>query len=503
MCASDEYLPRNLNITPVRAVVNSVYAVAYGLHNLWKTTCQKKRGMCDKFRKIKREILLNYIKNVSFPDSAFNSTVKFNKNGEVDGNYTVVNFRREATKFKYVNVGTWGGTVDENGEIKGHLKIEDNNVYFRGGARSPPESLCSRPCRMNQIKKPQTLNSNCCWDCKDCGENDIVINNTCVSCKRGHLAAYNRTICEKVPVVYPNWGERGGIALTMLSSIGILGVDYTAAFLIKNRNHQVIKAAGRELSSILLIGISLCYVTTVVYLTKPSKVVCGLRRCMGNLSLTVCYAPVLLKTNRIHRIFVGARRSTAPPLFVSPKWSILMSLCIISVQILLSTLWILSDSPESTETYPSKECIHLECHLNSYSIAVSLLYNVFLMVLCTIYAFKTRNFPRNFNEAKYVGVTMYVTCSISIIFITSYLYATDYFVKMYLLCGTLTTVGTITLLGLFGPKIWLVYYCSDIPALNQQPSIARSFVCNSLVEMRGQPMDVEVPNERNNFSQRN
>ncbi len=35
---------------------------------------------------------------------------------------------------------------------------------------------------------------------------------------------------------------------------------------------------------------------------------------------------------------------------------------------------------------------------------------IFLVLLCTIYAFETRNLPDNFSEAKFIGLAMYVTC---------------------------------------------------------------------------------------------
>ena len=40
-----------------------------------------------------------------------------------------------------------------------------------------------------------------------------------------------------------------------------------------------------------------------------------------------------------------------------------------------------------------------------------------LIVLCTIYAFKTRKIPENFNEAKHIGFAMYSTCIVWLAFI--------------------------------------------------------------------------------------
>ena len=45
---------------------------------------------------------------------------------------------------------------------------------------------------------------------------------------------------------------------------------------------------------------------------------------------------------------------------------------------------------------------------------------MFLITVCTIYAIKTRKVPENFNEAKFIGFTMYTTCIIWLAFIPLY-----------------------------------------------------------------------------------
>jgi len=51
---------------------------------------------------------------------------------------------------------------------------------------------------------------------------------------------------------------------------------------------------------------------------------------------------------------------------------------------------------------------------------LSLVYNMFLIVVCTVYAVKTRKIPENFNESKHIGFTMYTTCVIWLGFVPIY-----------------------------------------------------------------------------------
>ena len=51
---------------------------------------------------------------------------------------------------------------------------------------------------------------------------------------------------------------------------------------------------------------------------------------------------------------------------------------------------------------------------------LSLVYNMLLIVVCTVYAVKTRKIPENFNESRHIGFTMYTTCVIWLGFVPIY-----------------------------------------------------------------------------------
>lgn len=125
-------------------------------------------------------------------------------------------------------------------------------------------------------------------------------------------------------------------------------------------------------------------------------------------------------------------------------------------------IWVLSKPPLAVEYYGCKDRVILECSTDDFSLAINLCFNVILMFISTVYAFRTRNFPRNFNEAKYIGVTMYISCSVWIVFLPCYLNAADSIWKSYFLCSSLFLIGTITLLGLLVPKVFLVYFGTTV-----------------------------------------
>lgn len=78
------------------------------------------------------------------------------------------------------------------------------------------------------------------------------------------------------------------------------------------------------------------------------------------------------------------------------------------------------ERPDIREIYPYPLTAVLTCRVSTFSLIMSLVYNMILIILCTWYAFKTRKIPENFNEAKYIGFTMYSTCIVWLAFLPIY-----------------------------------------------------------------------------------
>jgi len=80
-----------------------------------------------------------------------------------------------------------------------------------------------------------------------------------------------------------------------------------------------------------------------------------------------------------------------------------------------------TNSPPDIEyDYNDAKRVILQCRTSDLELGISLAYIVFLVILCTIYAIKTRKIPENFNEAKFIGFTMYSICIIWIAFFPIY-----------------------------------------------------------------------------------
>lgn len=93
---------------------------------------------------------------------------------------------------------------------------------------------------------------------------------------------------------------------------------------------------------------------------------------------------------------------------------------IVSIQLIGAIVWLVIERPDIREIYPYPLTAVLTCRVSTFSLIMSLVYNMILITLCTWYAFKTRKIPENFNEAKYIGFTMYSTCIVWLAFLPIY-----------------------------------------------------------------------------------
>lgn len=83
-------------------------------------------------------------------------------------------------------------------------------------------------------------------------------------------------------------------------------------------------------------------------------------------------------------------------------------------------IWFIVEPPSTRQWFPDqnrKADVILKCNVKDARILQSLVYNMLLITLSTIYAIKTRKIPENFNESKFIGFTMYTTCIIWLAFI--------------------------------------------------------------------------------------
>ncbi|KAK6176318.1 hypothetical protein SNE40_014622 [Patella caerulea] len=433
----------------VQFVIDSVYALAQGVHDMLAYDCpgtHRNFSRCLKNRPLAGEELLRFIRNVNINGSNGDPVV-FDANGDGIRNYDVFQFQRLPSGiYEYVRIG--------EGIFTGNFSLTLNETALNWD--KIPRSICSDPCTFGQAKKQ---NGGCCWMCVPCQENEYLQDeNTCVACPIDARPNVNKTECQKLPEFHLEPSSLWFILPVAFSGFGILCTGAVLVIFIHYNKTPVIMACGRELCYLLLLGIFLSYGTSFVMLAKPSVIMCALRRLGLGVSLCFIYAALLTKTNRIYRIFnSGIKAMVKRPGYTSPKSQILICICIVSVQVIGGLTWLGFEKPSTVKIYEQNDYIVLKCKSSQIATIMSLSYNIFLIVLCTVYAFKTRKIPQNFNEAKYIAFTMYSTCIVWLAFITIYFGANhDFKIEIISLCMCVSISATTALFCLFAPKVYIV-----------------------------------------------
>uniref|UniRef100_A0A673MHL6 Metabotropic glutamate receptor 4-like n=1 Tax=Sinocyclocheilus rhinocerous TaxID=307959 RepID=A0A673MHL6_9TELE len=442
----------------VMFVIDAVYAMAHALHNMHKDLCPGKVGLCSKMDPVDGTLLLKYIRNIKIAGIAGNP-VQFNENGDAPGRYDIYQYQIKNKTAEYKTIGHW---TDQ-------LYLNMRAMQWPGGGKQVPTSICSQPCKPGWRKKI-VKGISCCWHCERCDgyqyQHDLY---TCKMCRFDLRPNKNHTGCQPIPIVKLEWSSPWAVIPVLIAILGIMATLFVVVTFIRYNDTPIVKASGRELSYVLLTGIFLCYATTFLMISTPDVGICSLRRIFLGLGMSISYAALLTKTNRIYRIFEQGKMTVSAPRFISPASQLVITFSLISVQLLGVCIWFAVDPSQALIDYedqrtadPEMACGVLKCDISDLSLICLLGYSMLLMVTCTVYAIKTRGVPETFNEAKPIGFTMYTTCIIWLAFIPIFFGTSQSTEKMYIQTTTLTISvslsASVSLGMLYMPKVYVVLF---------------------------------------------
>ncbi|XP_029291746.1 metabotropic glutamate receptor 4-like [Cottoperca gobio] len=442
----------------VQFVIDAVYATAHALHNMHKDLCAGKVGLCSMMETINGTLLLKYIRNVNFTGIA-GTPVIFNVNGDAPGRYEIYQYQITNNMTEYKIIGHW---TDQ-------LYLNTNGMQWPGATQEVPSSICSQPCRPGQRKKT-VKGIPCCWHCENCDGYQYQADTfSCKMCRFDLRPNHNHTGCDPIPIVKLEWSSPWAVIPVLIAVLGIMATLFVVGSFIRYNDTPIVKASGRELSYVLLTGIFLCYATTFLMISTPDVVICSLRRIFLGLGMSISYAALLTKTNRIYRIFEQGKMSVSAPRFISPASQLVITFSLISVQLLGVCIWFGVDPSQAIIDYEDQRTANpkmargvLKCDISDLSLICLLGYSMLLMVTCTVYAIKTRGVPETFNEAKPIGFTMYTTCIVWLAFIPIFFGTSQSAEKMYIQTTTLTISvslsASVSLGMLYMPKVYVVLF---------------------------------------------
>uniref|UniRef100_A0A8C9UTP1 Glutamate metabotropic receptor 4 n=1 Tax=Spermophilus dauricus TaxID=99837 RepID=A0A8C9UTP1_SPEDA len=430
----------------VQFVIDAVYAMGHALHAMHRDLCPGRVGLCPRMDPVDGTQLLKYIRNVNFSGIAGNP-VTFNENGDAPGRYDIYQYQLRNGSAEYKVIGSWTD----------HLHLRTERMHWPGRGQQLPRSICSLPCQPGERKKTPCT-----------GYQYQVDRYTCKTCPYDMRPTENRTGCRPIPIIKLEWDSPWAVLPLFLAVVGIAATLFVVVTFVRYNDTPIVKASGRELSYVLLAGIFLCYATTFLMIAEPDLGTCSLRRIFLGLGMSISYAALLTKTNRIYRIFEQGKRSVSAPRFISPASQLAITFSLISLQLLGICVWFVVDPSHSVVDFQDQRTLDprfargvLKCDISDLSLICLLGYSMLLMVTCTVYAIKTRGVPETFNEAKPIGFTMYTTCIVWLAFIPIF-FGTSQSAQLYIQTTTLTVSvslsASVSLGMLYMPKVYIILF---------------------------------------------
>ncbi|EYC24341.1 hypothetical protein Y032_0014g2448 [Ancylostoma ceylanicum] len=472
ICTGTEDLDKEYKEDPkLSQVINSIRVVAFGLKAMYQDRCRDNSTLCTEMLSRNGTLLYQYLLNVTYEDQ-FKQSIYFDSNGDPPAWYDILNYVGQRKPDEpYSEVGSF-----QSNNINGveELNMTDTqNIVFFDRSSILPESVCSKPCGIGQRQRETIA---CCWICENCMDHQIVnyTTNQCQNCSIGFWPDELRSSCLPLPHETLSWSSFGSILALILATVGMITTTLTTIIFMRHNSTPVVKSTTRELSYIILSGIMTCYAVTFSILAKPSSVSCFLTRIIPPIAFSIVYSALLTKTNRIARILAGSKKRilTKKPRFLSTFSQVVITWILVGIQSVIVAVGVLQEWPSagfSSHYLPHR--LVLVCSTSSGSFLTPFLWNLFLISLCTLYAVKTRNLPENFNEAKFIGFTMYCTLVVWIAFIVLHMGTVN---KALTMSFSFSLSASIPLILLFFPKLYIII-------LHPEKNVRASYTTTKLI----------------------
>ena len=446
-------LPRN----KFANVMDAVYAVAHALDSALKDT----NSILPIASKVSPENLLKYIKAVNFTGKA-NLTVSFNDYGDPDvASYSLTNLQRlRGAQMDFKIIGGW------NSNSRQLRFIQGETVMFSNGSLIPPNSTCSEECQPGSYALTYTSKP-CCWTCVPCPDNKVQPNygmKQCTNCKSDEVPNNKRTGCIVPSYKYIRYDSVRGFLISGCSMLAVFITLFIMGTLLRNWHSPLVKAMNRELTMLQLASIIIIFVMPLLYMSRPSKVHCSLRPFYFIIFYTISVSVTFTKTDRLLRIFKASTsgRLSKGSRVLDNRIQFLTVFILTLIAGLICTIFYFVFQPvldEKIERKDNNVVMSFSCGTDFTVLLLILLSYIFAISLtCSIFAFKARKLPENYNEARYTSFAMFSFCLAWMFFLPLYFSMNSSTDKdlTFLIISFLSTFARLGII--YGPKVALILF---------------------------------------------
>ena len=470
-CSND--LIKKIYNANVPYIIDAVYAVAHALDIFYRNFSHNETKDRRKLQIAYSSDVQKLLGRVSF--HGLTGKIKFDRFGDrASAYYDIFSFEKvsngDVESIKMVRKGEWNNSKRNETSLIFHEALNWTTTSGR-----PPKSECSERCPPGTRK---SFTSPCCWQCFPCLGGTIspsAGSESCSECPSGTMSNQAKTECVPLPSANISYSSASGIVILTFATLGVVVTLLCLAALHKFWNSPIVKASNRELSLVLLLAIlsllSLAFIDVFVSTNTICMIIYPLRYLTYNFCLSILLVKALLISSAFRVPILTSLEFTSLPNKAQ------VGIVIASLTPLLSVLlpWILLDPPSKKEHIYPKRYTFNECKAYSSSVGKSLFlvtcfYIFFQMLLSSFCAFKIRNIPENFSEAKRIAFSTYIFLFSLLCYHPVELCLDGWYVTVVDCVATLLSAYGF-LCCLFLPKMYILFFrqeMNDVNAIRQQ-----------------------------------
>ncbi|XP_053545480.1 vomeronasal type-2 receptor 26-like [Bombina bombina] len=256
-------------------------------------------------------------------------------------------------------------------------------------------------------------------------------------------------------ISYLTYEEILGVSLSSVAAFFSLVSFFTLTTFIHYQNTSVVKSNNRNLSFLILVSLTVTFLSCLVFIGLPGRFTCIVRQPLFGITFTVCVSSIQAKTIIVFLAFHATKPGSPLRRYLGKKLpSSIVAICS-SIQSLICMTWIgISPPYPFKDFYSEPGQIIIECQ-EGLGLYFMLGFIGLLAKGSFIIAFLARNLPDLYNEARLITFSMLIFFSIWISFIPTYMSTKGKYMAAVEIFAILFSGGGI-LLCMFFPKCYIL-----------------------------------------------